>query len=269
MEAEVAPARHFSSRLRGALGACRGAWSYAARLALDIALPTLCVACREPVDGEGVCAECWSKLSFIEPPYCPRLGIPFVYDPGPDMLSMEAIASPPAYQRARAAVRYDEVARTLVHALKYQDRTDLAPAMGRWMARAGRELLDGADMLIPVPLHWRRAWHRRYNQSGALGRTIARQSGIALRGDILQRVRATEQQVGLSRPQRASNVQGAFKVSADRQSEIAGRRLVLIDDVLTSGATTDACARGLLRAKAAQVDVLVFARVVDTPKAPI
>jgi ComF family protein len=141
--------------------------------------------------------------------------------------------------------------------------------MGRWMARAGRELLDGADMLIPVPLHWRRAWHRRYNQSGALGRVIERQSGIKLRGDILQRVRATEQQVGLSRPQRASNVQGAFKVSADRQSEIAGRRLILIDDVLTSGATTDACARALLRAKAAQVDVLVFARVVDTPKAPI
>jgi ComF family protein len=244
-------------------------WAHATKAVLDIALPTLCVACREPVDGEGVCAACWAKLSFIEPPYCPRLGIPFVYDPGPDMLSMEAIASPPAYQRARAAVRYDEVARTLVHALKYQDRTDLAPAMGRWMARAGRELLDGADMLIPVPLHWRRAWHRRYNQSGALARSIERQSGVALRGDVLQRVRATEQQVGLSRPQRASNVQGAFKVSPDRQSEIAGRRLVLIDDVLTSGATTDACARALLRAKAAQVDVLVFARVVDTPKAPI
>jgi ComF family protein len=269
MDAEIAPSRALTGHLRSALAACRGVWAYAAKFALDIALPTLCVACREPVDGEGVCAECWAKLSFIEPPYCPRLGIPFVYDPGPDMLSMEAIASPPAYQRARAAVRYDEVARTLVHALKYQDRTDLAPAMGRWMARAGRELLDGADMLIPVPLHWRRAWHRRYNQSGALGRMIERQSGVALRGDILQRVRATEQQVGLSRPQRASNVQGAFKVSADRQSEIAGRRLVLIDDVLTSGATTDACARALLRAKAAQVDVLVFARVVDTPKAPI
>jgi ComF family protein len=269
MDAEIAPSRPRSNHLRSALAACRGVWAHATKAVLDIALPTLCVACREPVDGEGVCAACWAKLSFIEPPYCPRLGIPFVYDPGPDMLSMEAIASPPAYQRARAAVRYDEVARTLVHALKYQDRTDLAPAMGRWMARSGRELLDGADMLIPVPLHWRRAWHRRYNQSGALARSIERQSGVALRGDVLQRVRATEQQVGLSRPQRASNVQGAFKVSPDRQSEIAGRRLVLIDDVLTSGATTDACARALLRAKAAQVDVLVFARVVDTPKAPI
>ena len=107
------------------------------RLALDIALPTLCVACRAPVSGEGVCAACWAKLSFIAPPFCERLGIPFVYDPGPGILSMEAIADPPAYARARAAVRYDDVARKLVHGLKYQDRTDLAPPLGRWMARAG------------------------------------------------------------------------------------------------------------------------------------
>jgi ComF family protein len=269
MGAEIVPARSISSRLQRALGACRHAWSRAARLTLNIALPTLCVACREPVDGEGVCADCWSKLSFIAPPHCPRLGIPFVYDPGPDMLSMEAIANPPAYGRARAAVRYDDVARSLVHALKYQDRTDLAPTMGRWMARAGAQLLDGADMLIPVPLHWRRAWRRRYNQSGALARVIERQSGVGLRTDLLQRLRATEQQVGLSRAQRASNVQGAFGVSEAGKADLRGRRVVLIDDVLTSGATLDACARALLRAKAAEVDVLVFARVVDGPKPPI
>jgi ComF family protein len=259
-----APSRSLSGPLRAAWTAGRHALSRAARLALDIALPTLCVSCREPVDGEGVCAACWARLSFIERPYCPRLGIPFVYDPGPDMLSMEAIASPPAYQRARAAVRYDDVARTLVHALKYQDRTDLAPAMGRWMARAGGELLSEADMLVPVPLHWRRAWRRRYNQSGALARIIERQSGVKVKAEVLRRVRATEQQIGLSRAQRATNVQGAFQVSPDRQTEVQDRRIVLIDDVLTSGATLDACARALLRAKAAQVDVLVFARVVES-----
>src|SRR5262245_36795163 len=231
MDAEASPTRSISGHLQRALGAVGAAWLRTARLVLDIALPTLCVSCREPVDGEGVCAACWAKLSFIAQPFCPRLGIPFVYDPGPDLLSMEAIANPPAYQRARAAVRYDEVARTLVHALKYQDRTDLAPAMGRWMTRAGSELLQDADMLIPVPLHWRRAWHRRYNQSGALARVIEQASGVKLRGDLLQRVRPTEQQVGLSRPQRASNVQGAFKVPTERQPEIAGRRVVLIDDV--------------------------------------
>src|ERR1700750_1134232 len=161
---------------RSIIGHLRGALSHAAKFALDIALPTLCVSCREPVDGEGVCAECWAKLSFIEPPYCPRLGIPFVYDPGPELLSMEAIANPPAYQRARAAVRYDDVARTLVHALKYQDRTDLAPAMGSWMARPGRNLLAGAYALFRLPLHGGGGWSRRYNQSGALARVIERQT---------------------------------------------------------------------------------------------
>jgi len=269
MEAKIAPFRSPLGHVRSAL---RFGWSgfrYAAKLALDIALPTLCVACREPVDGEGVCAACWAKLSFIEPPYCPRLGIPFVYDPGPELLSMEAIANPPAYARARAAVRYDDVARSLVHALKYQDRTDLAPTMGRWMARAGRELLKDADVLIPVPLHWRRGWSRRYNQSGALARVIERHSGVRLATEALRRVRRTEQQIGLSRPQRASNVQGAFKVAPERNGDVAGRRIILIDDVLTSGATIDACARALLRAKAASVDVLVFARVVDSHKTPI
>src|SRR3954452_6779210 len=244
MEAGITTSRSLSQTLRSV-------WAHTARLALDIALPTLCVACREPVAGLGVCAECWPKLSFIAPPFCPRLGIPFVYDPGPELLSMEAIANPPAYQRARAAVRYDDVARTLVHALKYQDRTDLAPAMGRWMARAGRELLEQADMLIPVPLHWRRGWRRRYNQSGALAAVIGRQSGVKLTVEALRRVRPTEQQIGLSRSERASNVQGAFKVAGARQSEIQGRRVILVDDVLTSGATADACARALLRAKAA------------------
>src|SRR4051812_10264031 len=262
MQAEASASGPFISTLRRL-------FVTTARVALDIALPTLCVSCREPVAGLGVCAECWAKLSFIAAPFCPRLGIPFVYDPGPELLSMEAIANPPAYRRARAAVRYDDVARTLVHALKYQDRTDLAPAMGRWMVRAGEELLAEADALVPVPLHWRRGWSRRYNQAGALARVIARQSGVPAAGGALRRIRPTQQQIGLSRSERATNVEGAFAVAVDRRPDIQGRRIVLIDDVLTSGATTDACARALLRAKAAQVDVLVFARVVDSHKAPI
>src|SRR4051812_15176117 len=262
MEAGVTSSGSFGQILRSA-------WAHTARLVLDIALPTLCVACREPVAGVGVCAECWAKLSFIAQPYCPRLGIPFVYDPGLGLLSMEAIADPPAYQCVRAAVRYDDVARTLVHALKYHDRTDLAPAMGRWMARAGEELLGEADVLVPVPLHWRRGWSRRYNQAGALARAVEKQSGVPVARNVLRRTRPTQQQIGLSRSQRATNVQGAFKVSPEKAHAIVGRRVVLVDDVLTSGATTDACARTLLRARAAQVDVLVFARVVDTHKAPI
>jgi len=242
----------------------------ALRLTLDVALPPLCPSCREPLgDGAGLCAACWSRLSLIEPPYCARLGIPFTYDPGPGLLSMEAIANPPAYDRARAAVRYDDVARALVRQFKYGDRLDLAPMMGRWMVRAGRELLDGADGLVPVPLHWRRLWARRFNQSAALAGEIARIGGVPVVHGALERVRATPQQVGLSREQRAENVQGAFRVAPERKAEVGGRRLILIDDVLTSGATVDTCARALLRAGASHVDVLVFARVVAPARAPI
>ena len=148
------------------------------RAALDIALPPLCAVCRAPVHGNGLCPGCWSKLSFITRPYCERLGIPFVYDPGPGILSMEAIAHPPAYQRARAAVRFDEISRALVHALKYGDRLDLAPMMGRWIGQAGRELLAEADALVLVPLHWHRQWARRFNQSAMLAAAVSAISGV-------------------------------------------------------------------------------------------
>jgi ComF family protein len=236
---------------------------------LDLALPQLCPACREPVRDGGLCAPCWGKLTQIAPPYCARLGIPFAYDPGPGVLSMQAIADPPAYHRARAAVRYDDVARALIHALKYGDRIDLAPVMGRWMARAGREVLEGADALVPVPLHWRRLWARRFNQSALLSQAISRETGVPFNDTALKRIKSTAQQVGLSQSERAQNVQGAFGVPPDRKAEVAGRRLVLVDDVLTSGATSDACARALLRAGAQSVDLVVFARVVDAVRPPI
>jgi ComF family protein len=253
--------------------------SWSARLALglraalgrglNVALPRLCPSCRDLVTDNGLCPACWSKVAFIAPPYCPRLGIPFAYDPGPGILSMQAIADPPAFQRARAAVRFDDVARSLVHALKYGDRLDLAPLLGGWMARAGEELLRDADALVPVPLHWRRLWTRRFNQSAALAAAVSHRCGVAVAHAALRRVKATRQQVGLSRSERAGNVQGAFRVAPAAKAEVAGRRLVLVDDVLTSGSTADACARALLRAGAAQVDVLVLARVVDAARAPI
>jgi ComF family protein len=239
----------------------------AGRAALDLALPPLCPVCRDPVGAHGgICPSCWAKLSFITRPYCERLGIPFAHDAGP-LLSMEAIAHPPAYHRARAAVRYDDVSRILVHGLKYSDRLDLAPMMGRWMAQAGRELLAEADALVPVPLHWRRLWARRFNQSAELAKAVSATSGVPVAYDALKRVKSTPQQVGLSRAERALNIQGAFRVPDN--AAVARRRLVLVDDVLTSGATIDGCARALLRAGANSVDVLVFARVVDITAAPI
>jgi ComF family protein len=260
-EATQAPARRFA-RLTGAMWAVLD-------LVGGIVLPQLCPACREPVEGVGLCAACWSKLSFITPPYCERLGIPFAFEASPGLLSMEALADPPAYGRARAAVRYDEIASALVHALKYGDRLDVAPMMGRWMANAGRLLIAEADALVPVPLHWRRQWARRYNQSALLAEVIGKARGRPVVHGALKRIKATPQQVGLDKSARARNVQGAFRVPADAKAQVAGRKLLLVDDVLTSGATVDACARGLLRSGAAAVDVLVFARVVAGARAPI
>jgi ComF family protein len=254
---------------RGRWARFTGALRGVGRVVLDAALPPLCPACRRPVaDDGGLCPGCWSQLSFITPPYCERLGIPFAYDPGPGVLSMQAIADPPAYERARAAVRYDEIARTLVHALKYGDRLDLAPTLGRWMVQAGAPLLAEADALVPVPLHWRRLWWRRFNQSAALAEVIAARGNLPV-AHALARVKATRQQVGLTASERALNVQGAFRVPEAARADVKGRRLVIVDDVLTSGATIDACSRVLLRAGAATVDVLVFARVVDGRGGPI
>ena len=252
-------------RLKRAADAMRAVFG----AALDLALPRLCAVCRAPVDGHGLCPSCWSTLSFISRPYCERLGIPFVYDPGPGVLSLEAIADPPAYHRARAAVRFDEVSRALVHALKYGDRLDLAPMMGRWLAQAGRELLAEADAIVPVPLHWRRNWARRFNQSAMLAAAVSRSSGVPIATGALKRVKPTAQQVGLTRAERATNIQGAFRVPPEGKAVVTGRRLVLVDDVLTSGATAEGCARALLRAGAANVDVLVFARVAEPVRTSI
>src|SRR5579885_1510411 len=207
-----------TSRLKTAAAVARAALD----AALDLLLPRLCAACRQPVVGPALCPACWSRLSFISRPYCERLGIPFAYDPGPGILSIEAIANPPAYHRARAAVRFDEISRALVHALKYGDRLDLAPMMGRWLSNAGRELLGEADALVPVPLHWRRNWARRFNQSAVLAAAVSRASGVPIAVGALKRVKATAQQVGLTRPQRAANIQGAFRVPPERKAAVIG-----------------------------------------------
>ncbi|MBS7541093.1 ComF family protein [Ancylobacter lacus] len=245
------------------------------RALVDGVLPPLCVACRADVDTPGcLCGACWSRIPFIAAPLCDRLGTPFdagpaTGGPGRPLVSPRALADPPAYGRARAVARYDGVVRDLVHGLKYGDRLDIAPPLARLMAGAGAELLAGADALVPVPLHARRLWRRRFNQSALLAQGIARESGVPVRTGWLERRRATAPQVGLERGPRAANVAGAFAVPAPMAAELRGRRLVLVDDVLTTGATLDACTKALLRAGAGAVDVLVFARVVDGPHRPI
>jgi ComF family protein len=236
----------------------------AGRVLLDLAYPPACIACAAATaEPRTLCPACWTKVRFIERPYCERLGTPFTHDLGLGALSPQAIADPPAYHRARAVARYEDgPAARMVHRLKYGDRTELARPMGLWMARAGAELLADAHALVPVPLHRRRLFGRRFNQAALLARAIAAHRPVAVEALALRRARATVPQVVLTRAQRAANVQGAFRVDEEARSLVAGRRLVLIDDVMTSGATIDAAARALLRAGAERVDALVFARVV-------
>ena len=235
-----------------------------ARGVLDVLYPPGCLACRRGVDaGTGLCAGCWRGMRFIERPFCERLGTPFVQDLGPGLLSPAALADPPVYHRARAVARFDDgPARRLMHALKYGDRLDLARPLGAWMARAGAELLAEADLLVPVPLHRSRLWRRQFNQAAVLAQEVSRRAGGAWDPAALVRIKATASQVGMTRPQRMDNVQGAFAVAPGRELAVTGRRIVLVDDVLTTGSTLNAASRVLLRGGAEAVDVLVFARVV-------
>jgi ComF family protein len=252
IEARPHPFRAFARQARRLSGAV-----------LDLVYPPTCIACQAATgEAQALCARCWAGIRFIERPYCERLGTPFPVDYGGPLLSPAAIADPPVFLRARAVAHYDDTARDLVHRLKYGDRTELALALGTHMARAGAELLAEAHLIVPVPLHRFRLWRRRFNQAMALSAVVARHAGVPCDPFLLARVKATRQQVGLTRAQRQENLQGAFRVPLDAKPRLLGRRVLLVDDVLTTGSTANAAARALLRAGAAQVDVLAFARVV-------
>ncbi|MEO9336651.1 ComF family protein [Mesorhizobium sp. SB112] len=224
--------------------------------------PAVCAGCKRLVSQPGaLCPQCWGRLRFLEKPWCEVMGTPFRHDMGEGILSADAIANPPPFARARAAVSYTGVARRMVQGLKYNDKTDLAPWMARWMLRAGGELLDDADMIVPVPLHWRRFLQRRFNQSAELARAVSKLSGKPFMPGLVTRTKVTRQQVGLGIREREDNVRSAFKVKEKMIENIAGRRVLIIDDVYTTGATVSAVARTLMKKGAGAVDVLTFARV--------
>lgn len=236
-------------------------------LVLDALLPPRCLSCRVAVDRAGMlCPDCWGRITFLGAPHCAACGYPFSYDVGPTALCGNCLRDPPAFDRARAVLRYDEHSRPLILSFKHADRTESAPAFGTWLARAGAELTANADVIAPVPLHWSRLFQRRYNQAALLAKVLGRHSSV--RGDmpvvpdLLLRRRRTASQGRLSRTARQRNVAGAFMVKPARKVQLAGRRVLLIDDVMTTGATVSACARSLRRAGAAAVDVLVLARVI-------
>lgn len=239
-----------------------GALQTAAARCVDFLLPPVCPVCRGAVArAHALCPRCWQSMPFITRPVCKVYGTPFAYDIGDDIVSAQAIADPPPFEAARAAVRYGPEAQALVHGLKYQDRHEVADVMATAMARAGAELLERSQLIVAVPLHRWRLWRRRYNQSQILAAGLSRRSGVPNDPYVLQRRRKTRQQVGLSASERQANVRGAFHVPVDQRSKLAGHRVLLVDDVYTSGATVKAASRALLRGGAGAVDVLTFANV--------
>lgn len=230
---------------------------------LDFILPPLCPHCETRVQRMGgLCPACAAGLKLIAAPHCALCGLPFPYEMGEDCLCAGCLAHTPHFVAARAATVYDDHSRGLILALKHGDQTELAELLGGWMARAGRDLCQDADALIPVPLHWTRLWHRRYNQSVLLAQAVGKQVDRPVWSRLLRRRRMTPSQKGHSRVQRRANVGGAFWVPPHLRHKIVGVSLVLVDDVLTTGATVDEAARVLLRAGAAKVTVLTAARVV-------
>lgn len=240
------------------------------RRALDQLYPPACLSCQAPLmASDSLCPACFARLGQIRAPVCPVLGIPFEVDIGDEAQSAEALADPPPFERARAAVRYGEVAGSLVSRLKYGDRPELSRFCARLMHSAGHEFWRAEPLLVPVPLHASRMRLRRYNQSAMLARDVGRLSGLAVDPHLVQRHRRTRQQVGLSGEGRLRNVQGAFSVHPRFLERLNGRSVVLVDDVYTTGATVKAITRVLKRAGAQGVNILTFARVVIGEDSPI
>ncbi len=233
--------------------------------AMDVLFPPQCLRCRALVEGPGsLCGDCWREVSFVTEPHCACCGHPFAHDVGEAAVCGACAAQPPSYGRARAVMVYNDASRDLVLGFKYADATHAAPSYGRWLARAGRTCLADADMLVPVPLHWMRLFRRRYNQAALLAHALAKETGVPVSPRALVRRRRTPPLGRLNREARRQRLSGAIAVNPEQAPDLKDRRVVLVDDVMTTGETVEACAKQVLRAGARSVDVLSLARAVRT-----
>jgi len=236
----------------------------AGRAVLDVVLPPLCLSCRERVsEPQSVCGACWRQLRFLGPPCCSQCGYPFPHDLGAHVKCGPCLARPPVFHWLRAAIAYDDASRDLILGFKHADRLEALPLLARWLSFAARDRLGDVDLLVPVPLHWRRLAMRRYNQAGLLAHGLGRMTGVPVHVTALARIQATPSQGEMvSARARLKNVARVFEVPDRQQPVVRGKSVVVVDDVLTTGATVSACAKALLRAGARDVSVITLARVV-------
>lgn len=232
------------------------------RAGLDVIFPPLCLGCQTRlVNHDALCPECWRQIDFIRPPLCDRLGLPMPYDIGGTMISGAAAANPPPFERARAVAHYEGLMRKLIHDFKFKDTHDARRLFGRWLSQTAPELIETANCILPVPLARFRLLTRRYNQAQIIATELAHLTGKPCLPMALKRTRSTARQIGLTRRERERNVSGAFAVAPGSIGQIAGKSVLLVDDVITTGATVSAATRALKKAGAARVDVLALAMV--------
>ncbi len=230
--------------------------------ALDFALPERCPACGAiAMDGTNFCADCWPKLRFMCPPWCAACGLPFAYEQANDALCATCLADPPIHEGIRAAVAYDNMSRQIILRLKYGGKIGLAKLVARQLLRHLPD--DRSDILVvPVPLHWTRLWSRSFNQSALIAQELARLGGMRYSVDLLLRTRRTPNMRGLSAKQRRQTVAKAFAINPARLDLARGARIILIDDVLTTGATSDGCIKALKKSGASWVQLFCWARAI-------
>ncbi len=229
------------------------------RRGLDALYPGRCMMCEAYTDGRnGLCPDCWRETSFITGARCECCATPLP-GVGQDLRCDTCLSFPMAWHHGAAAVVYSGVGRRLVMALKHGDRLDLAPALAGWMRGPARDLLHRAQIIAPVPLHRLRLLKRRFNQSAELARHLAQDRPAQFIPDLLLRTRKTPSQGGLTREQRFENQQGAFALNP--RFDLRGKSVLLVDDVMTTGATLSACAEACYARNAANVDIVVLARV--------
>lgn len=232
---------------------------------IDYLFPPVCLNCLTPLEEpHKVCSDCWQNIEFLVAPLCEIKGTPFPFDLEPGTISATAIKNPPEYDKARGVAAYQGTMKDLIHKLKYNDRHELLNLLVNWMKFSGKELIQQSDLIVPIPLYKSRLWERRFNQSALLAKRLSEQTKTPYDCSIFHRKKKTRSQVGLTSKERYQNLKNAFIIEEEKRSKLQGKSILVIDDVITTGATINSAAIALKKSGARSVNILSLAIVTDS-----